>query len=72
MEGTLVSTVDAAHKFFEESFFEAKGSSLHSSYRRPGVIQGSLSAGQDDFAIVVSGQGWLQPRELADIADSLL
>jgi hypothetical protein len=60
MDGTIDVTVDQAHKFFEDSFLEAKGSSLQTSFRRPGIVRSSLlTSSKDDFAIVVSGHGWL-------------
>jgi hypothetical protein len=53
MDGTIDATIDQALRFLEDSFQEAKGSSAHSSYRRPGIVRRSLTSSEDDFAVVV-------------------
>jgi hypothetical protein len=60
MDGTLDVTIDQAHKFFEDSFLEAKGSTPQSSFRRPGIVRETqLTSSKDDFTMVVSGHGRL-------------
>jgi hypothetical protein len=56
LDGTIAATVEQAHKFFEDSFLEAKGSTAHTSYRRPGMMRGSLTSTNEDFSIVVGAR----------------
>jgi hypothetical protein len=69
MDGTIDVTIDQAHKFFADTFLEARGSSPQSSFRRPGVVRSAqLTTSKDDFSIVVSDQ---DDTERADLRDSL-